>query len=279
MSQHPQIRGWEIHHYEQLFMKASAGAPAIRLKFYHYPSYRQTVHIIQPPAGCKIKRKHNNMFFLFQQKVHTKGMISLERVVSVLPQVSFISPNESWGRISAIPWLLQRKYKQNYAYWPLHSTAMNTVADERWFSTDELSTWTQEVSRYIMATIQHPEKQEKRLGADEAILSKSGDCDEFTDLFVTLARMRGVPCRRLTGYYATQGKDPEPHAWGELLSPTKGWIPIDIALHNLGHHTINYVIGKIEEFTPQLVDYQVQKQSSLVHYRWERPLPLFTPLY
>jgi hypothetical protein len=275
----PLQRGWHIHHHELLFIKASSGAPTIRLKFFHYPSYRQIVQINQPPADCKLKTKKNNTYFLFQQKVHTKGMITLERIISVFPEVTFIPPNESWGRISEIPWLLQRKYKQSYSYWPVDSKAIQDISEQRWFVTDELYIWVLEAYRTITQTITHPEKQEKRLGADQAILSGKGDCDEFTDLFVTLARMRGIPCRRLTGYFISEKKEPEPHAWGEILSPTKGWIPIDIALRNIGHHSLNYVIGKIEEFTPSLLDYQVQKQSALVHYRWERPLPLITPLF
>jgi hypothetical protein len=279
MNQQLTPRGWQIHHHEQLFIRANIGAPTIRLKFYHYPPYRQIVQINQPPTGCKLKTKGQNTFFLFQQKVHTKGMITLERIISVFPQVSSLPLRESWGRISEIPRQLQQKYTQSFAYWPVHSPAIRDIAAERWFAIDELSNWFQEAGRTIVKTIKHPENQEKRLGADEALLSGRGDCDEFTDLLITLCRMRGVPCRRLTGYFITKGKNPEPHAWGELLSPSKGWIPIDLALRNIGSHTINYVITKIEEFNPSRSDYQILNQTPGVHYQWERPLPLFSPVY
>jgi hypothetical protein len=279
MNQQSNPRGWQNHHHEQLSIRANIGAPTIRLKFFHYPPYRQTVQINQPPAGCKLKTKGNNTFFLFQQKVHTKGMISLERIISVCPQISVIALNESWGRISEIPRLLQRKYTQSFSYWPVRSTAIRDISAERWFATDDLIDWVQEAGRTIIKTIKYPEKQEKRLGADQALLSGRGDCDEFTDLFITLCRMRGIPCRRLTGYFIGKGKEAEQHAWGELLSPTKGWVSIDLALRNLGNHTINYVISKIEEFNPSLSEYQILKQSPGIHYHWERPLPTFTPLY
>jgi hypothetical protein len=280
MNQQGTPRGWEIHHHEQLFFRTNIGAPTIRLKFFHYPSYRQTVTINQSPAHCKLKTKRNNTFFLFQQKVHTKGTISLERIISVHPQPSTPPKNMPWGRISNISRLLQRKYKQSFSYWPMSSSAIQEISQERWFAADDLYDWTQTTSRYIITKIKHPEKQEKRLGADQALRTGSGDCDEFTDLFITLARIRGVPCRRLTGYFIYQiNTEPEPHAWGEILSPTIGWIPIDIALHNLGNHTTNYVISKIEEFNPVLFDYQILNQTSAVHYHWERPLPFITPLY
>jgi hypothetical protein len=280
MNQSHTIIGWRFHHHEQLFFHANAGAPTIRLKFFQYPTYRQTVQINQPPTDCKLKKKKNNTFFVFQQKVRTKGIISLERIMSVFPQPSSFSRKETWGTIADIPWLLQRKYKQSYSYWPVTSTAIQDVSHEPWFTTNDLAFWVQEISRYIHRKITHPEKQDKRLGADQAFLTGRGDCDEFTDLFITLARIRGIPCRRLTGYFIHNATtEPEPHAWGEILSPIHGWIPVDIALHNLGNHTINYVVDKIEEFTPLLLDYQVHMQPALAHYHWERPLPSITPLY
>lgn len=280
MNQQREPRGWQIHHHEQLFFRVNVGAPTIRLKFFHYPSYRQTVIINQPPSFCKLKHKRINTFFLFQQKVRTKGTVSLERIISIYPQSSKLALNKTWGRISNISRLIQLKYKQNFSYWLLSSSAIQDISQERWFATDDLYSWAQITSQYISMKIKYPEKQEKRLGVDQALRSGSGDCDEFADLFITLARVRGVPCRRLTGYFIHQiNAEPEPHAWAEILSPIIGWIPIDIALHNLGKYTINYVICKIEEFNPVLLDYQILNQESSVHYHWERPLPCITPLY
>jgi hypothetical protein len=41
---------------------------------------------------------------------------------------------------------------------------------------------------------------------------------------------------------------------------------------------MSYVIEKIEEFNPDLPDYQV-RQTPAVNYHWERPSPEVTPLY
>ena len=272
--------GWKLHHQERLFIRANSGAPTIRLKFYHYPSYRQTVLLNQPPVDCKLKNKKENKFFLFAQKVRTKATISLERIVSIYPALSTISPYTSWGRISDIPRALQRKYRQSFTYWPVDSPDLQGVSQESWFDTDDLISWVHATYTYITKTIQYPEKQDKRLGAESVLRTRSGDCDEFTDLFITLARIRGLPCRRLTGYFIhPRTNQPEPHAWAELHSPLHGWIPIDIALQNIGNHSIQYVIGKIEEFNPSHIDYQIIRQSLAVHYHWERPEPTVTPLF
>ena len=280
MERNPKQRGWHLHHHEQLFYKVSTGAPTVRFKFYHCPSYRQTIHLDQPPAHCKLKTKGLNTFFLFQQQVHAKGVISLERELSVYPQPTAVTPRDNWGRITDIPRALQNKYTQSFTYWPVRSPVIRSIADEHWFSTDDLLTWVHDVFRYISIRIKYPEKQEKRLGADQALLTGVGDCDEFTDLFITLARMRGVPCRRLTGYFIpTDYANTEPHAWAEVLSPEAGWIPVDIAMRTIGQHTMHYVIQKIEEFNPALPDYQIQNQPPSMHSHWERPPPVITPLY
>lgn len=279
MKQTSVLRGWQIHHHEQLIFRASSGASTLRVKFFHYSSYRQTVQINQPPAQCKLKKKGMNTFYVFQQKVRTKGTVSFERIVSVIPQPTRISMNNEWGFFD-IPQALQRKYKQHFSYWPVNSHALDESTQQDWFTTEDLKDWVANASRYITGKIKYPEKQDKRLGADQALLTGIGDCDEFTDLFITMARMRGIPCRRLTGYFIDiPTKIPEPHAWAELLSPTQGWIPIDIALHTIGLHNISYVIDKIEEFNPSLYDYQVKHPSGALHYHWEQPLPDITPLY
>jgi len=280
MVEYPSPKGWQFHHQEHLFIQANTGGPIVRMKFFHYPSYRQTVKIIQPPANCTLKTKGNNLFFLFQQKVRTKYAISLERIIEVFPIPVSFRKNNDWGQISKIKSDIRQKYKQSSYYWPVQSMQLQNISKEKWFAYDNLFEWVKEIGYYLIKTIKNPEKQKKRLGADRAFLIGTGDCDEFIDLFITLARIRGIPCRRLTGYFIRNQKaEPEPHAWGEILSPTLGWIPIDIALHNIGNHTINYVIVKIEEFNPSLPDYKIIKPSASIQYNWERPIPSIAPIY
>lgn len=271
--------GWQLHHHEKIFFRAANGAPTLRIKFFHYPSYRQTVIVNQPPAQCKLRTKQPNAFYLLQQKVRARGVVSLERIISIYPQSSKNALTTSWGRISDIPQLIRGKYKQSFHYWPVKSPAFQTISQERWFNTDDLQIWVKDASMQITQEIQYPEKKDKRLGADQALRTHRGDCDEFTDFFITLARMRGIPCRRLTGYFIHQMKnEAEPHAWGEVFSPTQGWILVDIALRNIGNYTRYYVIRKLEEFNPSLPDYQLLKQTSTLQYHWELPPPRVTPL-
>jgi len=72
-----------------------------------------------------------------------------------------------------------------------------------------------------------------RLPADEMIKTKRGDCSEFSDLFVTLARACGIPARVCTGYFWGLNGKLEGHAWCEVFTK-QGWIQLD-PLHGFLH--------------------------------------------
>lgn len=76
-----------------------------------------------------------------------------------------------------------------------------------------------------------------RQGAKQALENpKNAVCQEFTDVFVTLARANGIPARQATGYAFTNNAEIRPlslvkdvlHAWPEYFDETKQrWIPVD----------------------------------------------------
>lgn len=275
MNNSNQIAGWQFHHREQLKYRTT-GSPLIRISFFTYPNYRQEVQIKIPPANCKQKFKGHNSFFIHNRRVGSRGVINLERIINIQPVEFNINRETSWGEISAIPSEMKKKYSQSSYYWPINTRSIQKMIAEKWFSDENLLSWINNVSKAISNTITNRENQEKRLGAHSAVTKGVGDCDEFTDLFITLARARGIPTRRITGFHLSeQGKSVIPHAWAEFWSPQVDWIPIDLALGRLGTHTINYVIWKVEEFNPELVDYQVQiKHSASVQHHWIRPTPM-----
>ena len=274
------VIGWQIHHTERLQYRTKSGSPIIRLKFYHYPDYRQKVQIISHPLHCKVRNKGNNSYFLFNHKVNKKGTLSLKRIVRVIPTLLSIKSN-NWGKISNYSSEIQQKYQESSEFWPVRIPRIQGIAEQEWFKSDSLFDWVKRSYFFLNKKIPFRENQEERIGALKALLSGTGDCDEFTDSFITLARRKGIPCRRLTGLFITKsGNSVEPHAWAEIFSQKLGWITIDVALNNVGNHTVNYITLKIEEFNPELPDYQIEtKHSSVVHYQWERTGPSVIPIY
>lgn len=70
------------------------------------------------------------------------------------------------------------------------------------------------------------EEQSDRLGALQAYRTRKGDCSEYTDLSVALARAAGLPARASYGWaYGDNGATG--HAWLEFYFPGIGWQPAD----------------------------------------------------
>jgi transglutaminase/protease-like cytokinesis protein 3 len=62
-----------------------------------------------------------------------------------------------------------------------------------------------------------------RWGVKKVLNQKQGQCWDFSDCFVTLARASGVPCRQVAGWlYGTSG-----HVWAEILVDGKHWQQVD----------------------------------------------------
>ena len=273
------VKGWEIHHKDHLQYRTT-GSPTIHLKFYQYSSYRQRVTILQAPQECKLKKQGINNFFIFHKKVNARGSIILDRKIRIEPIVAKISHDTDWGKISAISQDERAKYHESSQYWATQSPLLKDIIGNKAFLEDDLKQWVKFSSNFVVGTITTRENQETRLGAHVAAKEGIGDCDEFTDLFITLTRIRGIPSRRLTGYHISEGGNSvEAHAWAEIYSPVVSWIPIDLAMNNIGTYSQNYVIWKIEEFNPALSDYQIRiKHSNAVHHEWFRNDPVITPI-
>ncbi|MFW9855386.1 MAG: transglutaminase-like domain-containing protein [Candidatus Thorarchaeota archaeon] len=272
------VLGWQIRHQERLSFRARTGSPSISIRFYTYPPYRQEIKVLHTPESCKLKRKGLNAYYAFQRKMGTRGKISLEREIIVRPSLSYISLNDDWGRISSLDPSLSLKYREPSMNWPIASPLINETRQLKWFNEDDLVSWIKAIAFHINSQISERIALPSRLGAIKALRTGRGDCDEFTDLFVTYARARGIPARRLTGFAITRS-DLTPHAWAEVFSPTFGWIPVDLARNVIGRHSIEYAILKIEEFSSDISDYQASAQhTSDVKFHWEYPNPIATPI-
>lgn len=61
-----------------------------------------------------------------------------------------------------------------------------------------------------------------RYGVEQVLKQRHGHCWDFADLFITLARAGGVPCRQVYGWlYGSSG-----HVWVEVLTEA-GWRAVD----------------------------------------------------
>lgn len=67
--------------------------------------------------------------------------------------------------------------------------------------------------------------------AGDAFAARSGVCQDFAHVFIAAARVAGVPCRYVSGYYLLTDRTEQDagHAWAEAHLPALGWIAFDPA--------------------------------------------------
>jgi transglutaminase-like putative cysteine protease len=99
-------------------------------------------------------------------------------------------------------------------------------------SLSELMVWIPSVLTY------RPGATEVHTELVNAIKAGAGVCQDFANLFISVARSWGVPARYVMGYQVPELTAEEgeggvaTHAWAEVLVPGGGWIGFD-ATHNL----------------------------------------------
>ena len=264
------ICGWRIEKRDKIRYQASSGNIRIQIKLYLPANYRQIVIVRRIPSGFKIVKKGLNYFLTYRGKISRRGVIDVGYDVDVYPIPCFLDPQSNWGRVEEIPESMKRKYMESNMYWPISDERMKEIANEPWFKESRIDVWVKNAIVSLWKKIKNAEPQGERLGALRALKLKRGDCDEFTDLFITLARLRGIPTRRVTGMFISSHV--ELHAWSEIFIPAGEWVIVDAAMRNHGNYTPNYVILKVEEFNPSLPDYHLSWKGGSLKYEIEKEI-------
>ncbi len=93
-----------------------------------------------------------------------------------------------------------------------------------------LANWTQTNIAYNLSTL-NVEANEK---SSYVLEHREGVCDELTNLFISLARSRGIPARFVSGIvYSNQGYTFGAHGWAEVYIDGQ-WIPVDVTFGTFG---------------------------------------------
>ena len=67
--------------------------------------------------------------------------------------------------------------------------------------------------------------------AEEALEAKTGVCQDHAHIFISAARLIGMPARYVSGYLLMEGQSDQvaTHAWAEVHLPGLGWVGFDAA--------------------------------------------------
>jgi hypothetical protein len=175
--------------------------------------------ITPKPNNIKIDSDGN---WLAQYTVNPKQNIE----VNVTGQAKIIT--SSYGQ----PDVDIKSLTSSQDYWPVDDPTITAIADT-------LKT-PKDIYNYVVSTLSYNYdniNSARRKGALEAINNPTSSlCTEFTDLFVTLARAKGIPSREIEGFAYTNNPKIKPvntnadvlHAWPQYYdASTKKWMSID----------------------------------------------------
>jgi transglutaminase-like putative cysteine protease len=111
-----------------------------------------------------------------------------------------------------------------------HSPYLETFARQVPTPTDvSLSEQVRGVGVYVGESLRYePEVTDWRSNTDDFLESGAGVCQDFAHLMLGLLRLRGIPCRYVSGYLHEEGRaTAESHAWVEVYTQAQGWLGFD----------------------------------------------------
>ncbi len=84
----------------------------------------------------------------------------------------------------------------------------------------------QEILDWMRQRLQYEEHTDRLRGAGRAITLGKGKCSDFSNVFVTLCRAKGLPAKVVKGLNTYFENDPT-HQWAEVFISGLGWVPFD----------------------------------------------------
>lgn len=131
---------------------------------------------------------------------------------------------ENVGSLTDVPQSLDR-YLEPLEYWEVDDPYISQVASSAVEGETNAYLAGKKIIEFVIDRLDY-EEQSERLGALQAYLEGSGDCSEYTDLSIALARAIGLPARASYGW-GYGDNEAVGHAWLEFYFPGVGWEPAD----------------------------------------------------
>jgi len=153
----------------------------------------------------------------------------------------------------AYPKSLIFQYCRTAKYWEISDPDLIEIAKNLVQEAGvDVPIYLQRAFEFVRAHIKFRENLDQRLGARLALKDGKGDCDEFSDLFITLCRISHIPARRIMGVLLTDAQNHSLHAWSEVYIPLyEQWVPFDVALNEFSSIKWNYLVRQHSGLTSE----------------------------
>ncbi|TFG04679.1 MAG: transglutaminase domain-containing protein [Promethearchaeota archaeon] len=147
-------------------------------------------------------------------------------------------------KFNSYPKSFLSQYCRGTKFWEVNDPDLMGIAKTlRTESGDDVLSYLRNTYNFVQKNIKFRENQDQRFGARRALQEGKGDCDEFSDLFITLCRISHIPARRIIGVLLTGSDTFSLHAWAEVYIPLyRIWVPFDAALNEFASIKWNYLL-------------------------------------
>lgn len=159
---------------------------------------------------------------------------------------------------------LIQEYCKPKKYWETKDKIINALSEQLVSVSPNMNSLLVNIFKLVQGRIRFREIQKERLGAVQAYETREGDCDEFSDLFITLCRACKIPARRVEGLVINNNSGFENHAWAEAYIPQTGWVPFDPALNLFAaisnRHIARCKMGKQSDYPTRKISWKTHKK-------------------
>lgn len=177
---------------------------------------KTTFNTIKFDAEFKLIKKEINPFDFLPSIDVNEDYKAIENLIFKVEHESYLTPTELTK--------LSKKHQNIYEFDKKSPIVENLIALNNWVY----------IHIYFKTDVTH-------IGTllDEIIENRHGVCQDFSHLFIAIARKNGIPTRYISGYLH-QGDgffgDSQMHAWVESFVPNVGWIGFDPTNDLLTNH-------------------------------------------
>lgn len=220
----------------QIILPRSIDEVNINQKVYYQKISPEPVAINTDPEG--------NLLGIFRTNAEQKLEVVLEGFAVITAVKNDLKQAGNFGQLEAKSQSMSR-YLQPAEYWEVDSPKIQAAAKEVGQS-EEVYDVLSDLYKYVIDRIDY--SQVKRFGINErkgALATLEGGaavCMEYSDLYLSLLRVRGIPTRAVFGYgynSRVSADAQEPHQWVQAYLPGfDKWVSIDVTWGENGQQLI-----------------------------------------
>ncbi len=163
------------------------------------------------------------------------------------------------------------KYTEEEKFINIDSNIRN-LADDIFKDQTDLFTAIHEAAQWVETNIEYKrtsDTEDKNKRSSWVLQNKYGVCDELTNLFISILRVKKIPAKFISGVvYSSQKKEFENHGWAEVYFPEQGWLPFDLTYQQHGWIDITHIkLAEAEDSDISSIDYHWRSSDLKVELR------------